>query len=290
MGEAGQGNLRGRWTQLRPAGAFVRRKAHAISAYDAMRYLLIALLLVQFVRLIWMILTPVSPVGDWRAGQVQTIPVTERVALFTSFDPFDRSAAGTGEAAVTSLDLTLYGLRMNEASGQGSAILASSDGIQRSFVVGQEIIAGVTLAAVNFDHVILDRGGIRENLYIDQSVPAETVGITPPVLSGTTALPVTGTASPPQLTAENIAAAIGFSPRSENGRVTGFAVSSNGDPALFNAAGFRTGDIINKINGRDVTSQRDIDNLRDQIRPGARLSVMVERGAESIPIAIVIPQ
>jgi general secretion pathway protein C len=35
--------------------------------------------------------------------------------------------------------------------------------------VGEEIMPGVRLAAVEFESVTLDRGGAREQLYIDQS-------------------------------------------------------------------------------------------------------------------------
>ena len=68
-----------------------------------------------------------------------------------------------------SLDLVLLGTRVDAASGRGSAILATPDGQQKSVGVGEEIMPGVRLAAVEFESVTLDRGGAREQLYIDQS-------------------------------------------------------------------------------------------------------------------------
>lgn len=294
MAQNGQTMIQSKRDQLRRSG-FLKGSGllKAVAVYDVVRWALLVLILLQLVRLIWMAVTPVSPFGQWQAPQVSILPIAQRARLLGSFDPFDLSAQGSGAAAVTSLDLTLYGLRMNEASGQGSAILAGSDGVQRSYVIGQEIAPGVTLAAVNFDSVELDRGGARESLFIDQSVPAETIsGANPAASVASTTMPSPNTPSTPApsaLNAENIANAVSFAPRNENGRVTGFAVNSTGDPALFAAAGFRPGDIISQINGRDVSSQRDIDQFRDQIKPGARLSVMVERGANIVPIAIVIP-
>ncbi len=260
-----------------------------MSLYDWLRLLLIFALLVQVARLLWVILTPIAPLGDWQARQANVLPPASRAALFASFDGFDRGAAtGTGEAAVTSLDLTLYGLRMNEASGGGSAIIAGSDGIQRSHLVGTEVAPGVKLVQVLFDHVVLERGGTRESLFLDQSIPAETVGdvattATPPANS----LPVVSADS---LTAEAVTTGIGFAPRTENGRVTGFAVTPKGDGGAFAQAGFRPGDIVSEINGRKITSAQDGAALAQQIRPGARLSLMIERGTETLPIAMIIPE
>jgi general secretion pathway protein C len=261
--------------------------------YGWLRALLVLALIIQVARLVWTIVTPIAPLGDWQARTANVMSPAARAALFASFDGFDRAAAGGGEAsaAVTSLDLTLYGLRMNEASGGGSAIIAGSDGVQRSYAVGEEVSPGVKLVQVLFDHVVLERSGTRESLFLDQSVPAETVGDAP-----MTAAPAAGATSPPvvqapgPLTAEAITAGIGFAPRMENGRATGFAVTPRGDGGVFAQAGFRSGDIVVEINGRKVSSAADGAALSGQLKPGARLSLKVERGTETLPIAIIIPE
>ena len=85
-----------------------------------------------------------------------------------SFDPFTRApAANSGGQVVTSLALKLFGVRVNEASGLGSAIIATPDGVQGSFAVGDEILPGVTLKSVEFDHVTIDRGGAEETVFLD---------------------------------------------------------------------------------------------------------------------------
>ncbi len=76
---------------------------------------------------------------------------------------------------VTSLNLKLFGIRQDQASGQGSAIIAGSDGQQRSIAVGEEIEPGVTLKAVGFDSVTISRGGADEQLFMDQSQAPATV-------------------------------------------------------------------------------------------------------------------
>lgn len=150
--------------------------------YPILVGVLALLLLIQAVRLVWAIVTPLGPVGDWKTNQVQVLPPQSRMALFSSFDPFFRGGQQATGNVVTSLQLTLFGIRMNEGSGLGSAILAGPDGVQDSFAVGDEIMSGVTLDGVRFDHVIIDRNSVKESLYIDQSVPAETVTPVVPVI------------------------------------------------------------------------------------------------------------
>ena len=139
--------------------------------------LLATICAVQAARLFWVAVTPVGPTSQWRAPAVNLVPTAARLALFSGFDPFYRldSPAATTQN-VTSLSLVLFGVRTNESSGGGSAIIAGEDGVQNSYAVGEEVAPGVTLDSVAFDHVVLSRGGVKESLYLDQSVPAETVG------------------------------------------------------------------------------------------------------------------
>ncbi|MEW4468269.1 type II secretion system protein N [Parasphingorhabdus sp. JC815] len=155
----------------------IKRRAFSMPGIHPVLHAILAVVLaVQMIRLFWIVVTPMGPVGDWQAAQVQVLSPQARTILFNNFDPFYRGAPTASVNIVTSLQLTLYGIRMNTGSGLGSAILAGPDGVQKSYPVGQEIMPGVTLYAVHFDHVVIDRGGIRESLYLDQSVPAKIVG------------------------------------------------------------------------------------------------------------------
>jgi general secretion pathway protein C len=131
-------------------------------------FILLALLAFQLARLIWVVVTPVGPFGQSQG----VVGVATVDPLVFENDPFSAASASGQSLAVTSAPLRLFGTRVNSASGTGSAIIATPDGVQSSFAVGEEIMPGIKLASVALDRVTLDRGGNKEDLYIDQSVPA----------------------------------------------------------------------------------------------------------------------
>jgi general secretion pathway protein C len=249
--------------------------------------LLGVLLIWQCIRLLWALVVPLSPLGAWQPQTAVIASPAERRALFSSIDPYFRTAQqGPANATVTALGLTLFGVNLNEATGGGSAIIAGEDGVQTSYAVGDEIAPGVKLAGVAFDHVLLDRGGTRESLFLDQSGEAP---VAHPVLPAPT--PEVGSAAGAAegaMTPEALKAGVGFAPRAENGRITGLVVQPQGDGTVFRTAGLKPGDVIRSVNGRPIGSAGDAAALANQFTPGARLSLEVERGAGVVPVAILL--
>jgi general secretion pathway protein C len=231
-------------------------------------------------NLFWVVFGPVGSIGNWKAREPLSLPVSARVALFSSFDPFSRTPTqADGQVTVTSLSLTLFGTRLNENSGSGSAILAGADGVQQSYAVGDEVMPGVLLTQVAFDHVVLSRNGVKESLFLDQSVPAETVG-----QGGVSATPAAeAEAGDVKLNAMTLRDSVDVRPRNEGGRITGLILSAKDDGAMLRNAGLMPGDIVVMINGRPVGSTADI---AAQLRPGAKLTMEVERGSQKIPIGL----
>src|SRR6185503_2192008 len=170
---------------------------------------------------------PVGPVGEWKASGALVLPDGD--AALREFDPFFRLSGAAAPAIVTSLSLKLYGVTEDRATGRGSAIIALPDGTQRSFAVGEEIMPGVALAEVGFDNVTIDRAGVREQIFLDQSEPAQAVTGAPTSAPA----PVPGQPQPAQVQSAPPAPAaavsptgppIRFQPRLTNGRVDGIIV------------------------------------------------------------------
>ncbi|WP_311270283.1 type II secretion system protein N [Sphingobium sp. WCS2017Hpa-17] len=273
-------------------GGFRRNRLLSIPAIDWLALLEKALLVVlalQLVRLVWAVMAPVGSFGPWEGRQAQLLSPSARQALFASFDPFFRTGAPqqAGSGVVTSLALTLYGVRLNEGSGLGSAIIASPDGVQNSFSVGDEVMPGVVLKAVAFDHVTIDRGGAEEQIFLDQSTPAPEAEPAPAAGAGwQSAAPPPPAPPGAGPTVDSLKRDIGFAPRMQNGRVTGLAVLSKGPG--FAGVGFKAGDIVTQVNGQPIGSAGDLQTLQNQIAPGARLSLTVERGAAVASVNIIV--
>jgi len=263
------------------------RRLPRFTAISAVELLLLALIAVQAARLVWTLVTPVGPVGEWRAPGALAAPAGDSLS---SFDPFFRLSAAGGPAVVTSLNLKLYGVREDRATGRGSAIIALPDGSQRSFGVGEEIMPGVRLASVGFDHVTIDRNGAAEQIFLDQSEPAPAAGTAPvpappgpgPAAQAAPAAPGQAAARP---TGTAASGAIRFQPRVGDGQVDGLLVSPGADGGqAFRAAGFVPGDVIVSVNGQRVTST---DQAQAIIRnAGGAVQLIVNRGGRAVPMRV----
>ncbi len=266
------------------ARAWLRRFPRT-NVYSLAELLLLALLAVQCARLVWIAVTPTTPLGDWRPAAPGFAGSPS--AMLRDFDPFFRLNGGDDKpGVVTSLQLTLFGTRVDEAMGGGSAIIAGPDNVQHSVVVGQEIMPGVRLKAVAFDHVTIDRGGAAEELYL----PQDSVAPAPP--AGTTPPPPPDAAPPPAraggVSVAQLRADIGFIPRIDGGRISGLVVRAQGAGGAFRQVGLQDGDVVTAIGGRAVSGPGDIDRLAQQYPHGGNLPITVERGNTTVPIVIPI--
>ncbi len=286
----------------------ILRRLPVVNIYSAAELALIAALAVQCARLAWVVLTPVSPLGAWMpAGP--TVPA-DAAGVLAGFDPFYRvsGAQAQGPAVVTSLQMTLYGTRMDDAQARGAAIIAGQDGVQKSVAVGEEVAPGVVLKSVAFDHVTLERGGRSEDLFLDQSgsgtgsvagpegasaaSPAAPSLTAPSISPPGTAPPETMAGGPlaansPKVSPQQLRSEISAIPRIESGKMNGVTVRGQGGTA-FRAAGLRDGDVITSVAGREISSPADLEMLTRARASGGTLSLTVERGGQPLPLTIPV--
>lgn len=238
----------------------LKRSITPRAAYRALEVALLILIAVQLARLVWAAVTPAGPLGDARAAQAGVQPVV-------NFDPFFRMNAQPGSMVVTSLALKLFGVRVDEAVGGGSAIIETPDGVQSSFGVGDEVMPGVTLKQVAFDSVTIDRNGVAEQLFLDQSVAA-------PVAKASTA-------SAPSALPEASKAA------GQGGKVGGITVGPGGSGDMLLQAGLLPGDVVTAVNGQPVNS---IETVTSQLSKGGSVSLQVERAGRTISLTSGTPR
>ena len=197
--------------------------------------------------------------------------------------PSSASTARRGPTVVTSLNLKLYGVREDRATGRGAAIIALPDGRQMNFAVGEEIMPGVTLTAVGFDNVTISRNGTAEQIFLDQSGPAQAVGGAPAAASPGPPQPQMAAPAAPEPAPGG--QPINFVPRTSNGRITGILVSPGSDGGrAFGAAGFAPGDVVVAINGQRVSSLEQARAAMGQ--DGGEVNVMVDRGGQAVPLHV----
>lgn len=245
-----------------------------INVYSVAELVLLALLAVQGARLLWTIATPIAPLGDWRPAE-PTVP-GDPAGVLGGFDPFFRISGVQGPAQVSAGDVKLFGVRVDEASGRGSAIVAGPDGVQKSVSVGEEIAPGVTLNAVSFDHVTLARGGVPEDLYLDQSGGAA---------GGT---PAPAAAADRGVSIDQLTSEIGAIPRIQRGAISGLVVRRQGEGTAFAAAGLRDGDVVTALGGKPVTGPEDLERLRRDYPAGGAIPITVERGGDTLALTLKV--
>jgi general secretion pathway protein C len=208
--------------------------------------LLLALLGIQLARLFWAAVSPLGPIGTPPESLAEAGTVPSNSAIFRAFDPFFQPLVASGPLVVYDLDLDLYGTRVDRVSGRGSAIVAVHGGPQQSFNVGEEIMPGVTLQAVAFDSVTIDRGGTREQLFIDQSVPARTVSPEPAGEQGEGEQYAEQTGEPVFFGA--LVSELSMTPKMENGRLEGVVLNPAGNGELFKKIGLMPNDVLLSVN------------------------------------------
>lgn len=254
-------------------------RARGVNGWTLLELGLLALIALQCARLIWTAITPVGPLGDWSAAGTGRPGSTE---ILGTFDPFFRLSGAAGPVTVTSLNLKLFGIRQDQASGRGSAIIAGSDGQQRSIAVGEEIEPGVTLKSVDFDSVTISRGGADEQLFMDQSEAPATVAPpaagraapAAPVVQPSTAVEPGGPPVPPSKLYPN---EVSMTPRMNGSQLTGVTVGPKGRGDGFRALGLAPGDVVIAVNGRRIQTAEQARGMATQLA-SARVTLQVERG------------
>ncbi|MEA3009976.1 MAG: ral secretion pathway protein [Sphingomonadales bacterium] len=262
-------------------------RARGVNGWTVLEIAFLAFLSLQCARLIWTVATPVGPLGDWRS---EPVPGGEAsAAALGGFDPFFRLSGAAGPVTVTSLNLKLFGVRQDQASGRGSAIIAGSDGQQRSIAVGEEVEPGVTLKSVDFDSVTISRGGADEQLFMDQSqapnmvAPGGASSPTPtaPVASQSLSLPPAPPPPPPPSRPQP--AEVSAVPRMNGSQLTGVTVQPRGTGEGFRALGLAPGDVVVSVNGRRIRSAEQAQGMADQLA-SARVTLQVERGGRVVTL------
>ena len=208
-----------------------------------------------------------------------------------------------GPVAETNLNLVLLGLTLGNPEENSLAIIADDASGAKSYAVGAEISANVSISAIMADHVVLSIDGTLQTLSFPNAV-ATTV-TTPDTLAGTDT--ASGVAALNRMAPDNASyyvadpeeatdpdsviaryrAAVRQNPVSVMLRlgieatVGGYLVKQDTSQGVLNA-GFRPGDIIRTVNGETVGELQSDVELFDRIALAGLAQVEVVRNGEVI--------
>src|ERR1044072_9002044 len=71
------------------------RERASLDAYILLKVTVLAGLALAATQLVWAIVTPVGPFGDWRPAAPRTLSAEAQSAVLAAVDPFFRTGSGT---------------------------------------------------------------------------------------------------------------------------------------------------------------------------------------------------
>ncbi|MBV6687769.1 PDZ domain-containing protein [Xanthomonas euvesicatoria pv. physalidis] len=244
----------------------------------------VALLVLQGVRLLWLVLTPIGPLGTAQRGRVTTLDVS---ALRR--DVFHRNASDTNRDG-----MVLHGVRAGGT--QAAAYLSGSDGRQGVYRVGDTVAPGVVVQAIAAEQVLLRAGASVRRIALGEASaagaslrPAATSATAPTVAPAAVQSNVTtaaGASAATAVDAQQLLASAGLRASADGG---GFTIMPRGDGALLRQAGLAPGDVLTQINGRTLDAEH-LRELQDELRDGQSATLTYRRDGQTHTMTLKRPQ
>ena len=279
-----------------PLGAMVGSARGAVTIIEC---LIVVACAHQVSRLFWTLVTPdaissaTSSSGSERTVQTIQLPrnlIITRVDLFRSATNENTAGSATVVAPATALNLQLFGLRSGGADGRDSAIIRRPDNSQDVFFIGQEIIDGVVLEKIQSDHVVIRRMGVIEGLYLDQARAAISTIEKSPAQTATSN--ETQSSEPLRrrisISPTELFAALEAVPVTAASGKQGLRLQPRGDIAIFQDAGFISGDVLLSVNGQAVTDLARMPSLIESLASVRSFTVEFDRSGQKISQRLVV--
>lgn len=205
------------------------------------------------------------------------------------------------DAPETRLNLTLTGVVVSSIEKAATAIIENR-GTQNVYGLGEKIEdTNATLQQVFSDRVIIRNGARSETLMLDgidyeeanrrreramrnqqaQQDTEDEQTISSDAIEATNAL---------RQQPANFTDFITISPATQDGQLVGYQVKPGKDPALFDAAGLKGGDVIAQINGLDVTDPQQAQEALSELRTAQSIELTVLRDGSYETIYLDLPE
>lgn len=193
------------------------------------------------------------------------------VRLFADRRARPQAAATPAALPETQLNLLLRGIRLGATPQSGGAIIQTPDNRQGFFAAGATIIDGVSLAEVQIDHVIINRRGIRESLYLREQVSAAA----PPAAAAS----ASGQALAGLFQVEVVL---------DGSRLSGYRLTGGND-ALLGTLGLRIGDVVVSVDGSALSDVDDLNEFFEDLEGRDTLAFSILRGGRPLTLQVDLP-
>jgi general secretion pathway protein C len=284
----------------RAAAALVQRHGHRLPVLAAA---VLAILIGRVAAdLVW-VLVPVPEAARWQpppaaatAARPADTADVGAIAASGLFGRYQAPAAGAALSAPdTPLNLALLGVLADDREQYSRALIAQGAD-ERSFAVGDDVSAGVTLQAIFPDRVILSRNGRLETLRLERDKPgAGGDGEPSPLAQADVRVP----GAPPPLAQvrdevlkdpSKASDYVRMQPATVSGQLRGYRVYPGRDRAAFTAAGLRPGDLVTSVNGVQLDDPAKALQMLGDLASAGQVNLVVERGGQTQNISINLSQ
>jgi general secretion pathway protein C len=215
----------------------------------------------------------------------------KRLNLFGDYNAAPVEEAEVTDAPVTMLNLTLTGVVTSSVKDQGAAIIENSNK-QQTYGIGEKIEGtNASLKVVYADRVIIKNGQASETLMldgVDYNKPPDQVN-NPGTVRRTISNDVMQASRELKNKPASFIDYIAVSPHRPNGELSGYRVSPGKKPALFRAAGLKSGDVITDLNGLDLTDMQQALEAMNMLKELPSFQMTVQRKDELITIYLDLP-
>lgn len=274
---------------LQPLGRLYEQHGRKLPPVVAL--LLVVALAYFAARLVWA-LAPTPAAARWQpppasaaqpaAAQRQTdVQAIVDQHLFGSYQP-NPAGQNAAEAPETRLSLSLIGILSATQERDSRALIGSSNGDEKPYAIGDDVIRGVSLQAIFPDRVVLSRDGTLETLRLNKEAPTE--GSAPPPVAaagGGNAQMLTNIRDEILSDPSKASQYIRVQPANVDGQLKGFRVYPGRERGAFNQLGLRPGDLVTQVNGIQLDDSQKALQMLTELSKASSVSLTVERGGQT---------
>jgi general secretion pathway protein C len=182
---------------------------------------------------------------------------------------------------LTSLNCTLVGTIVDD-EGEGWAVILDNEGGQQEMVTIGSHVKGARVVRIFKDKVVLNLNGKDELLLMDMEERPEQASAASMARGSSRGQVVTYNISRNvvQESLNNLASVMSqarVEPHIQEGKPEGFRVSQIQSGSLLSSMGFRNGDVIKSVNGRDISTTEDAMRLYDTMKGSSFFQVGILR-------------